>query len=33
MREMFGPPLRSAALVAFLTGLVMLLLHPPSFAG
>lgn len=33
MREIFGPPLRAAALIAFLTGLVMLLLNPPSFAG
>jgi predicted Zn-dependent protease with MMP-like domain len=33
MREAFGAPLRAAALVAFLTGLVFLLLNPPSFAG
>lgn len=33
MFEIFGPPLRAAALIAFLTGLVMLLLNPPSFAG
>jgi predicted Zn-dependent protease with MMP-like domain len=33
MREIFGPPLRAAALVAFITGLVLLLLNPPSFAG
>ena len=33
MREIFGPPLRAAALIAFITGLVLLLLNPPSFAG
>ena len=33
MRETFGPPLRGAALVAFVTGLVLLLLNPPSLAG
>ena len=33
MREIFGPPLRAAALTAFVTGLVLLLLNPPSFAG
>jgi predicted Zn-dependent protease with MMP-like domain len=33
MRETFGPPLRAAALVAFVTGLVLLLLNPPSFGG
>jgi hypothetical protein len=33
MREIFGPPLKAAALVAFLTGLVLLLLNPPSFGG
>jgi predicted Zn-dependent protease with MMP-like domain len=33
MRETLGPPLRAAALIAFVTGLVMLLLNPPSFAG
>jgi predicted Zn-dependent protease with MMP-like domain len=33
MREIFGPPLRAAALIAFLTGLVLLLLNPPSFGG
>jgi len=30
MREIFGPPLRAAAYVAFLTGLIMLLVNPPS---
>lgn len=33
MRETLGPPLRAAALVAFITGLVMLLLNPPSLDG
>jgi predicted Zn-dependent protease with MMP-like domain len=33
MRDTFGPPLRTAALLAFITGLVMLVLNPPSFAG
>jgi predicted Zn-dependent protease with MMP-like domain len=33
MREILGPPLRAAALCAFITGLVLLLLNPPSFAG
>ena len=33
MSEIFGPPLRAAALAAFMTGLVLLLLNPPSLAG
>ena len=33
MRETFGPPLRAAALIAFILGLVLLFLNPPSFAG
>jgi predicted Zn-dependent protease with MMP-like domain len=33
MREIFGPPLRAAGLTAFITGLVFLLVNPPSFAG
>jgi predicted Zn-dependent protease with MMP-like domain len=33
MGEIFGPPLRAAALCAFVTGLVLLLLNPPSLAG
>jgi predicted Zn-dependent protease with MMP-like domain len=33
MRETFGPPLRAAALTAFVVGLALLLLNPPSFAG
>jgi predicted Zn-dependent protease with MMP-like domain len=33
MREVFGPPLRAAALCAFIAGLVLLLLNPPSLAG
>src|SRR5512142_781799 len=33
MREAVGPPLRAAALTAFIIGLVLLFLNPPSFAG
>jgi predicted Zn-dependent protease with MMP-like domain len=33
MREIFGPPLRAAALCAFITGLVLLFVNPPSLAG
>jgi predicted Zn-dependent protease with MMP-like domain len=33
MREILGPPLRAAALTAFIAGLVLLLLNPPSFGG
>ena len=33
MREISGPPLRAAALVALITGLVLLLLNPPSLGG
>ncbi len=33
MREILGPPLRAAALSAFIVGLVLLFLNPPSFAG
>jgi predicted Zn-dependent protease with MMP-like domain len=33
MREALGSPLRAAALTAFILGLVLLLLNPPSFAG
>jgi predicted Zn-dependent protease with MMP-like domain len=33
MSETFGPPLRAAALSAFIAGLVLVLLNPPSFAG
>jgi predicted Zn-dependent protease with MMP-like domain len=33
MREIFVPPLRAAALCAFIAGLVLLLLNPPSLAG
>ena len=28
-----GPPLRAAAITAFVTGLALLLLNPPSLAG
>ena len=33
MREALGPPLRAAALTAFILGLVLLLLNPPSLSG
>ena len=33
MWETLGPPLRAAALSAFITGLVLLLLNPPSLDG
>ena len=33
MREILGPPLRVAAILAFLTGLALLLLNPPSLGG
>ncbi len=33
MRETLGPPLRTAALLAFVTGLVLVLLNPPSLGG
>lgn len=33
MRESFGPPLRAAAMAAFITGLLLLFLNPPSLAG
>jgi predicted Zn-dependent protease with MMP-like domain len=33
MRETFGPPLRAAALTAFILGVVLLLINPPSLAG
>jgi predicted Zn-dependent protease with MMP-like domain len=33
MREIFGPPLRAAAVCAFILGLVLLVLNPPSLAG
>ena len=33
MREILGPPLRAAALTAFILGLVLLLINPPSLAG
>jgi predicted Zn-dependent protease with MMP-like domain len=33
MRETIGPPLRAAALIAFLTGLIWLLINPPSLGG
>jgi predicted Zn-dependent protease with MMP-like domain len=33
MREILGPPLRAAALCAFVTGLVLLFVNPPSLGG
>ena len=33
MRDILGPPLRAAAISAFIAGLALLLLNPPSFAG
>jgi predicted Zn-dependent protease with MMP-like domain len=33
MREILGPPLRAAAFSAFIVGLALLILNPPSFAG
>ena len=33
MNEIFGPPLKAAAIIAFVTGLVLLLLNPPSLGG
>jgi len=33
MRESIGPPLRAAAMVAFILGLVLLFLNPPDFGG
>jgi predicted Zn-dependent protease with MMP-like domain len=33
MREILGPPLRAAAVAAFIVGLALLLLNPPSLSG
>jgi predicted Zn-dependent protease with MMP-like domain len=33
MKDILVPPLRAAALAAFITGLALLLLNPPSFEG
>ena len=33
MRDILGPPLRAAALTAFLAGLLLLLLNPPELGG
>jgi predicted Zn-dependent protease with MMP-like domain len=33
MREILGPPLRAAAIIAFIAGLALLLLNPPSLGG
>jgi predicted Zn-dependent protease with MMP-like domain len=33
MRETFGPPLRAAAITAFIIGLILMITNPPSLAG
>jgi predicted Zn-dependent protease with MMP-like domain len=33
VRQILGPPLRAAAITAFITGLALLLLKPPSLGG
>jgi predicted Zn-dependent protease with MMP-like domain len=33
MKEILGPPLRFAAIAAFIVGLAVLMLNPPSFTG
>jgi hypothetical protein len=33
MREILIPPLRAGAIVAFITGLVLMLTNPPSLGG
>jgi predicted Zn-dependent protease with MMP-like domain len=33
MREILGPPLKAATISVFITGLVLLLLNPPSLSG
>jgi predicted Zn-dependent protease with MMP-like domain len=33
MREILGPPLRAAAILAFITGVAVVLLNPPAFTG
>jgi predicted Zn-dependent protease with MMP-like domain len=33
MRDIFRPPLRAAAITAFIVGIALLLLNPPSLAG
>jgi predicted Zn-dependent protease with MMP-like domain len=33
MREILGPPLRAAAITAFVAGLAVVVLNPPSFTG
>lgn len=33
MKEILGPPLRAAAFAAFITGLILLLVNPPSLGG
>jgi predicted Zn-dependent protease with MMP-like domain len=33
VREILGPPLRAAAISAFIAGLVLMIMNPPSLAG
>src|SRR5918996_4286406 len=33
MKETFGPPLRAAAISAFIVGLVLMVMNPPSLGG
>jgi predicted Zn-dependent protease with MMP-like domain len=33
MREIFGPPLRAAAIAAFITGLILMVMNPPTLGG
>jgi len=33
MRETFGPPLRAAAVSAFIVGLILMIMNPPSLGG
>ena len=33
MRQIFGPPLRAAAICAFVTGLILMITNPPSLGG
>jgi predicted Zn-dependent protease with MMP-like domain len=33
VREIFGPPLRAAAIAAFITGLILMITNPPTLGG
>jgi predicted Zn-dependent protease with MMP-like domain len=33
MREIFGPPLRAAAIAAVITGLILMVMNPPTLGG